>query len=162
VRRQAKRDDDSISLKRFLSEVQKYPNLVSRAHYISVSANSEAWLCECGEPDFDEMAGKGAPCIPSALVESHLDELETAVAGIEHYVDRRVAHYDNRGLAKPTPTLGELTAALRTLEKLVMFYWLFLKGASMTSMLSTIQRDWQAIFRFEWMLEHRGDNAEVF
>jgi hypothetical protein len=162
VRRQAKCRDDSVSLKRFLTEVQKYPSLVSRAHYMSLFANAEAWRRESGEHDFDMMAGGGASSIPVALVEEHLRELEGVVADIEHYVDRRVAHYDKKGLAKPTPTLGELSGALRALEKLVMFYWLFLKGASMTTMLATIQFDWEAIFRFEWMPEQSAGGDEVF
>jgi hypothetical protein len=156
VRRQAKRDDDSISLKRLLTEVQKYPSLVSRSHYLSFFKDAEPWLKEAGDREFDAMAGVGATCIPVALVEQHLQELDAGVSAIEHYVDRRVAHYDKRGLAKPTPTLGDLTAALRTLEKLVMFYWLYLKGSSMTTMLATVQFDWEAIFRFPWLVEEAG------
>jgi hypothetical protein len=36
VRRQAKVDADGISLARFLAEVAKFPNLVSRTHYMSL------------------------------------------------------------------------------------------------------------------------------
>jgi hypothetical protein len=162
VRRQAKGGDDSVSLKRFLLEVQTYPGLVSRAHYISLFANSEAWLREAGERDFDRVAGAGALHLPTAVIAKQLVELETAVKGIEHYVDRRVAHYDQRGLAQPTPTLAELTESLHTLERLVKFYWVFLKGHSMTTMLPTIQFDWQAIFRFQWSAADMGDSGEVF
>ena len=156
VRRHAKGDDDSVSLKRFLREVKKFPGLVSRAHYLSFFADAEDWLRQSGAQGFDRMAGKGAASIPTTLVDEHLAKLDAAVSGIEHYVDRRVAHYDKRGLAKPTPTLGELTAALRVLEELVMFYWLYLKGSSMSTMLPTIQFDWEAIFRFQWMAETAG------
>lgn len=150
VRRQAKVDADSISLARFLTEIEKYPTLVSRAHYMSLYAGKEAWLLEIGEHDFDTVAGVGAATMPVAVVQQQMADLKTVVGGIEHHVDRRVAHYDKRGLARPTPTFADLTASLRTLERLVILYWRLLKGPSMTTMLPTIQFDWQDIFRFAW------------
>jgi hypothetical protein len=151
VRRQAKINDDSSSLARFLAEVEKYPNLVSRAHYMSLYAGKEPWHVEMGEHDFDNVAGAGAAQLPIDLIRQHIADLKTAVDGIEHYVDRRVAHYDKRGLAKPTPTFADLTDALATLERLVILYWRLLKGASNTNLLPTILFDWQQIFRFVWL-----------
>lgn len=150
VRRQAKADDDSVSLRRFLLEVQNYPSLVSRDHYMSLFKGKHPDLIEAGQLEFDDVAGAGQPHLSSTIVDGQLRELDGAVRGIEHYVDRRVAHYDKRGLARPTPTLGELSAALKTIEKLVVLYWQLLKGASMTTLLPTIQFDWQNIFRFAW------------
>lgn len=150
VRRQTKVDADSISLARFLAEIEKYPSLVSRAHYMSLYAGKEPWLLEIGEHDFDTVAGVGAAHPPVAVVQQQAADLKAAVGGIERYVDRRVAHYDKRGLARPTPTFADLTASLQTLEGLVILYWRLLKGPSMTTMLPTIQFDWQDIFRFPW------------
>ena len=151
VRRQAKINDDSISLARFLAEVEKYPNLVSRGHYMSLYDGKEAWYVEIGAHDFDDVAGSGAAHLPTDLIRRQISDLKAAVDGIEHYVDRRVAHYDKRGLAKPTPTFADLTAALSTLERLVILYWRLLKGGSYQRLLPTIQFDWQQIFRFGWL-----------
>jgi hypothetical protein len=151
VRRQAKVNDDSISLARFLAKVEKYPDLVSRAHYIGLYTGMEAWHIEIGEHDFDNVAGAGAATLPTDLIRQHIADLKAAVDGIEHYVDRRVAHYDKRGLAKPTPTFADQTGALLTLERIVILYWRLLKGASYTTLLPTIQFDWQQIFRFVWL-----------
>lgn len=120
VRRQAKADDDSVSLRRFLLGVQKYPSLVSREHYMSLFKGEHPDLIEAGQLEFDDVAGAGQPHLPSTIADGHLRELDGAVGGIEHYVDRRVAHYDKRGLARPTPTLGDLSDALKTIEKLVV------------------------------------------
>lgn len=151
VRRQAKVDIDSISLARFLAEVEKYPSLVSRAHYMSLYAGKDAWLLEIGEDDFNTVAGVGAANLPMAVAQKQMADLKAAVRGIEHYVDRRVAHYDTRGLARATPTFTDLTTSLQTLERLIILYWRLLKGPSMTTMLPTIQFDWQDIFRFAWL-----------
>lgn len=150
VRRQAKVNDDSISLARFLAEVEKYPNLVSRTHYMGLYAGMEPWHIEIGEHDFDNVAGVGAAALPADIIRRHVADLGTAVDGIEHYVDRRIAHYDKRGLAKPTPTFADLTQALATLERIVILYWRLLKGSD-TKLLPTILFDWQQIFRFVWL-----------
>ena len=151
VRRQAKSDDDSVSLKRFLLEVQRYPSLVSREHYVSLFEGKDASLIEIGQEEFDDVAGEGGLYLSVALVEKHLRELDDAVKDIEHYVDRRIAHYDKRGLARPTPTFAGLSSALKTLEKLVRLYWKLLKGPAEITLLPTIQYDWKDIFRFPWM-----------
>jgi hypothetical protein len=150
VRRHAKGGDDTISMKRFLDEVESYPALVSRAYYRTHFVDAAPWLKESGEHDFDRLAGAGIDQIPVALVQRQKADLARSVQDIEHYVDRRIAHYDKRHLARPVPALGDMTKALAVLEKLVMLYWLFLKGSSMATMLPTIQFDWQDIFRFTW------------
>ena len=150
VRRQAKSDDDSVSLKRFLLEIRKYPSLVSREHYISLFEGEDACLIEAGHREFDSVAGEGGPYVSGVLVEEQLRELDGVVKDIEHYVDRRIAHYDKRGLARPTPTFADLSSALKTIEKLVILYWQLLRGDAIT-ILPTVQYDWKDIFRFRWM-----------
>ena len=161
IRSQAKTSEESISLRRFLREVQKYPWLVSREHYISLYAGKEAWLVDSGQRKFDQLAGEGSVHIPLAIVEEHLHELTQGVEAIEHYVDRRIAHYDRRGLAQPTPTFSVLTDSLKTLENIIVLYWEFLKGnsrresprrgPSRATMLPPILDDWEDIFRFPWI-----------
>jgi len=150
VRRQAKAGADSVSLKRFLHEVRDYPALVSRDRYMGLYDDSPEWLREIGKQDFDRLANEGSDHLPRALIEEQLAELDNAVVAIEHYVDRRIAHYDQRGLARPTPTFADLSDALKTLERLVLFYWVLLRGASMTTLLPTLQYDWMDIFTFAW------------
>lgn len=159
VRRQAKFGDDSISLRRFLLEVRQCPTLVSREFYLSFFADAAGWLKEIGEHHFDSIAGKDGNELPTALLDQQIRRLEEAVAAIEHYVDRRVAHYDQRGLARPVPTFKDLENALKALEELVLFYWVLLKGVSMSSLLPTIQYDWQSVFTFAW-IDRRESGVE--
>jgi HEPN superfamily AbiU2-like protein len=155
VRRQAKSGDDSISLSRFLQEVRAYPSLVSREFYLSLFVDSPDWLKEAGADEFDAIAGKGAHQLPTARLDEQIQGLDAAVSAIEHYVDRRVAHYDQRGLARPVPTFKDLEDALKVLEGLVLFYWQLLKGGSISGgLLPTIQYDWQSVFTFPWIERH--------
>ena len=152
VRRQAKGGDDSVSLKRFLDEVRQYPELISRQFYLAFFADSPEWLTESsGHGHFDSLAGSGGAFIRTSVVAQQLAELNTAVSAIEHYVDRRVAHYDQRGLAKPVPTFMDLEGALKSLEELVIFYWTLLKGASMVGLTPAIQYHWHDVFEFAWV-----------
>ena len=159
VRRQAKSDDDSVSMKRFLGEVRKYPSLVSRDYYLAFFDDAPDWQKEeIGQGDFDRIAGEGATELPEGLIDDQIQRLQGAVAIIEHYVDRRVAHYDKRGLAKPIPTFNDLRRALATLEELVLFYWLLLKGASNPDGLRpAIQYDWQSVFGLAWVDRSESD-----
>lgn len=150
VRRQAKADGDSVSLKRFLCEVRSYPSLVSRDHYMSLYSDVQPWLIEIGQEDFNRLAGQGGRLLPDTLFDEQLGQLDQVVADIEHYVDRRIAHYDQRGLARPTPTFADLSGALKTLESIILLYWRLLKGISMDTMLPTIQYDWRDILHFAW------------
>lgn len=152
VRRQAKADGDSVSLKRFLCEVRSYPSLVSRDHCMSLYSDVQPWVIEVVQEDFNRLAGQGSHCLPDTLLDGQLRQLDQAVAGIEHYVDRRIAHYDQRGLAHPTPTFTDLSGALKTLESIVILYWRWLKCEDLDTMLPKVQHDyeWKDIFRFAW------------
>jgi len=103
-----------------------------------------------GEKDFDRVAGQGSEHIPVVLIQQQLDEIKQAVSSVEKHADRRIAHYDRRQPARPFPTFGDLTAAIKALEKIVILYWRLLKGPSMSTMLPTIMFDWKDIFRFVW------------
>ena len=151
VRRQAKANDDSISLKKFLQEVERYPSLVSRAHYVSFFQGREAWLVRNGQRDFDRIVGEGSVQVSPEAVHEDIQELQASVVAVEHYVDRRIAHLDRRGLGQqPIPVFNDLTQALKTLERLIIKYHLLLKGSSQATLLPVIQFDWKDVFRFTW------------
>ena len=150
IRRQAKMDTDSVSLKRFLNEVCQYPTMVSRDYYMSLFEGYDSWLIEINQRHFDSFAGKNGTHIPKAVAEEQLRCLTEAVKGIEHYVDRRVAHYDKRGLGQALPKFGDITLSLHTIEKIVLFYWRCLKGGSSGSILPVLHPEWENIFQFAW------------
>jgi hypothetical protein len=150
IRRHAKLSDDGFSVMRFLIEIQKYPQLVSRAHYINLYKGTEEWQVDMGQRHFDRVAGTGSAHIPSGLPERQMIEVKAALSNIEHFVDRRVAHRDKRDLARPLPKFAEVTDAIKALETIVIMYWGLLKGGSLSTLLPTIQYDWKDIFRFTW------------
>lgn len=159
VRRQVKSGSDSVSLMRLLREVRQFPHLVSRQHYLSLFAGCEDWLVASGHRDFDRIVGPGADAMPSSVVDSQISDLSKAARRIEHYVDRRIAHYDKRGMTEPAPTFDDLKSSLRTIDCLLVLYWQLLKGSSMDTVEPVLQEEWQSILLFPWIHPQPGDDA---
>ena len=133
-----------------MQEVKKFPELVSRQHYMSLYAGQQELVVKMGARDFDKIAGEGNERLPVALIDQQISDVRTSAQSIEKYADKRVAHFDRRDPARPFPTFNELTNAIETLDKTVVLYWKLLKGPSMTTLLPEIISDWQAVFRFPW------------
>jgi hypothetical protein len=79
--------------------------------------------------------------------------LFTQTDQIRHYVDRRTAHYDQRGIQKPVPTFNDLTECLGLFERLIKKYEILLTGAGYSALLPVFEYDWKAIFYFPWLRE---------
>ena len=69
---------------------------------------------------------------------------------VEHFVDRRYAHYDRRGLTQAPPTFDDIRRALEEFERIIKRYRILLDGVTQTSLLPTPQYDWQEIFTIPW------------
>jgi hypothetical protein len=154
VKYKEKRDKTNISLLRLLTEVKTYPKLISRQYYLELYKAQNAPII-IGENDFNALAGVGVNYLPTSLIETHIDELKSAADAVETYVDRRIAHHDRR--ATDIPTFGELSAALATMEKLVLLYVRLLQGPSTDKLLPTFSYDWTSIFRFAWLNPDHSD-----
>lgn len=154
VRRQADRGADCVSLHRFLTEIAEHPSLVSREYYVSLYDGvnlPKNFATEFANHNYDELVGAGKSQPDVADIRSEIDTLQAQTDGIRHYVNKRTAHYDMRGLQKPIPTFDDLSACLSLFEKLIKKYHNLLTGAALTSLLPTFLDDWQAVFRSAWI-----------
>jgi hypothetical protein len=157
IRRQArydKRYPDNISLLRFLNEVKDNPDLITRQYYLELYKAKNAPVI-IGENDFNTLAGAGNDQLPPARIDKHIDELKSAADAVAIYVNRRIAHHDER--VATIPTFGDLSAALATMEKLVLLYVRLLKGDATMQLLPTFSYDWTSIFRFAWLNPDHSD-----
>jgi HEPN superfamily AbiU2-like protein len=152
IRRHAKESKNSISLMRFLTEVKDNPELITRQNYIKLYQDKGAYI-HMGQNDFDSVAGAGNDRLPISLIEQQIDDLQKAVHTVERYVDKRIAHYDIKAPVGPTPTFGDLSDALATMEKLLILYLRLLTGKAWLGLLPTIQFEWMSIFRFPWVTQ---------
>lgn len=151
IRRQVKRDNDSISLRRFLEELREHPDIASRDHYIETCRQNPDLPGDSLDRAYDRLVGEGRVHLDPAAVDAELDQFRATAARVEHLADRRFAHYDQRGTNHALPTFDDITASLQCAENLVKRYELLLEGAAVATLLPAFQYDWTAVFRHPWI-----------
>jgi AbiU2 len=163
VRRQADKAENCVSLHRFLTELIKFPPLASRLYFVAMYRASNIppeFAEDMANGDYDRVVGARLSEPDALQVQAEIDELLQKTEQIRHYVDRRQAHYDQRGLQKPLPTFEDLSECLALCERLVKKYKLLLTGAGISTLLPTITYDWKAIFYFPWLKDPRPPKAD--
>jgi hypothetical protein len=174
VRRQL--DNDSVSLKKLLSEMANSPELVSRQRYVSAYAatltgNSEhvsplpsaaseaqggAHVFTRAEAErianrgFDKFAGRGNPYVPKDAVERDISQLREVGENVKVFADKNIAHLVDFQ-PKALPTFNDLDDCVNVIEALVIKYEQILKRSAPHSLLPTWQYDWKAIFYEPWI-----------
>lgn len=154
VRRQVDSDQNSVSLMRFLLELQKHPELISRSYHEGLYSRPEYsvdFARSAARHTYDRYVGPNANVLDVTAIQNEIQRLKTSSEKIHHYADRVVAHYDNRGLNQDTPKFNDVTDCLEVIEELVLRYILLLKGAWQDSLLPTFQYDWKSIFHIPWI-----------
>jgi hypothetical protein len=151
IRRQVKKDDQSVSLHRLLAEMRDFPDVFDRAYFVSLYRPE---LRSRGNVQFDRLAGDGAPDLRQAAGRD-IEELSRQTHTAEYYADRRVAHYDSRGLDRGAPTFDDLKSAVTCLGGLVKKYRFALKSETVLDLMPALP-DWTHIFTFPWI-----DNSQT-
>lgn len=150
LRRQIKRDGQSISMSRLFEEMIATPQAFPRKWFTDKYKGSV--VQDFADSDFDKFATPGAPHIDPKLVEVDLHRLQAATKRCEDFADKRVAHRDKRE-PKEIPTYNEVDECVDLLDELYVKYFLLFHQASMDTLLPTWQYDWKEIFREPWIEE---------
>ncbi|HXI11788.1 MAG TPA: hypothetical protein VNM92_03990 [Thermoanaerobaculia bacterium] len=149
VRRQAKVDKKAISLARVICELVRYPELVTfdyHASFYKQGIMDKLYARDTYAP-FADQSGQH---LSVDKLQADLAVLRDKCRIIEHYVDRRIAHYDQRGITLDTPTFADLESAILAIEELTQSYNLLI--TTIWSMLTpVIQYNWLHIFESPWI-----------
>jgi AbiU2 len=156
VRRQADKDSRSVSLYRFLKEIQSFPMLLSRdsviARYAEKNTSLPTNVCDDhANGDYDRCVGIGKSVPDSDQIQKEIDKLRGLAESIKHYVDKRIAHYDEQGLRQDVPRFSDLEVCFSFFEETIRKYKVLLDAEGITQILPTFSYDWKAIFRFPWL-----------
>jgi hypothetical protein len=152
VRRQADNDKQAVSLRGLLEELKTYPQLFSRQYHTGLY-KAPGMPKDYADSCYDRIVGEGRTELDPAMVQIEIDDLVAKTDAIKHYVDRKIAHYDPRGLTQAVPTFNDLEDAIRVLDTLVRRYHLIMKGGWMNTLMPVFQYDWQDIFKVAWIRE---------
>lgn len=152
VRRQCEVHPDAASLATLLDQIRRHPNVLTRSRYVGFYP-AEAHWSEYANAAFNRLAGAGAETIPTDRVDADVERLADAARPVKRYVDRIVAHWDQRGLAEFAPTFGELNAAIDVIGDVFADWHQWLTARSRAEMVPVFQYDWEAPFRKAWSPE---------
>jgi hypothetical protein len=154
IRRQAKSKKGEVGLKSLLMSIKENCSLVSRERHVAIYCATYA------DPELDPGRRRRAAIrnfrslveadvehLPEQLVDDHLKVLEQTTVNVTKYADKRIAHHDKAFDDSPL-RFGEVEAAVKELERIVLLYGCLLEGGSYgDSLLPTFQHDWTLIFR---------------
>ena len=153
IRRLTDKGSRSISFYRVLTELQKDPSLASRAYHVSLYHNGSfprESADDLGNNTYDKIFGVGVAEPSPAQLQTDIAKLAAPVQTINKYVNKRIAHYDEREFTA-IPKFDDLTECLAVFEELLKKYKLVLTAKSLPSVLPTFQYDWKAAFRIPWL-----------
>lgn len=158
IRRLVDRDRSTISLRRFLDEIKEFPELLSRDAVMRQyrAANTSlpvTILDQMAEREYDRSIGIGVDTPPPEMIAGEIAKLEQATSSIKRFVDRRIAHYDQRELSEDVPKLKNIDTCLTLFFEIIRKYGRLLNGRDYPQELPVILDDWKAIFKFAWDVE---------
>ena len=151
VRRQTDFDRQAVSVARLLSNMAANPAVMTRSRHTSMYDKDGHWQRRANRT-YNKYAGEGVDTIAPGRYLADLDEFLKVAQPIKNYVDRMVAHNDQRELTD-LPTYKDLNAAIDLLEWLLNKYMVLLKATGVPSADPVHQADWKAVFRVAWLQE---------
>lgn len=147
IRRQIKKNKQSISFIRLLDEICQNPEKVSRKYFVSLYEGSA--IKDWANKDFDQFCGTNTNHISPSMVENDIIELSNSANKLEEYADKRIAHRDKTAL-KEIINFGDIDDCIDFIDKLYCKYHLILLAVSMKSLKPSDLTDWMAIFDYPW------------
>lgn len=137
---------DSLSLVRLLKEISKDPCVVSRRTFVSRYQKS---MRSFAHQKFDQLTGNpSAPFLSKKTVDKDLQELLTVSVRLRKFVNKRLAHLDQKNTLRKLPTFKDLHFVMTTLERIGSKYR-FLLTAS-TTQDEPLPPNWDTIFFEPW------------
>lgn len=149
VRRQTDLGRDAISLAAPLTNMAAHPQVMTRERFLALW-DADEHDQRRGNEEFDRYAGSSADRIEAERYQADLDCFQQTARPTKDYVDRLVAHNDQRELDRMV-TYEELNAAIDLLEELVNKYMVLLKAIGVPSADPVHQADWKNAFRIAWL-----------
>lgn len=138
----------SVSMFRLLEEIKKDHKAMTRKSHVHWYRKG---IKHVGEAFFDEVAGAGAASLPSSVAKTDLKKLSQAERRIRVFVNKRVAHLDQKNTRRKAPTFGELRDVLPILEETYRKYKLLLTAHCSNPLLPIWTYDWKEVFYRPWI-----------
>jgi hypothetical protein len=147
VRRQLDSDPRSVSFRNLLEDMAAHPEVMSRERHLGIWGDAD-WETLANE-NYDEFAGSGNNMIDPARTRADIDRLKYIVDPIVTFVNKVIAHTDERQRTS-APTYNELNAAIDEIGEMLKKYSSLLT-ASIALVEPVHQADWRQAFSVAWL-----------
>lgn len=157
IRRLAECDKGSISLGRVIDDVGKHREMVSRAHFLSLYAETypgDAHMRRKAGEEYDQLVGPSLDMPSEEMTTKDRKALEAGVQAIRHYVNKHVAHLDD-SLALPAATYADIDAAIEGVSLIYNRYCLLIRAEASPKMPPKMSYDWERPFLVAWKPDDR-------
>lgn len=150
IRRQADLHPDVASLAKLLMELRDNPERVTPAFRLSLWDDPDDAAYARRQWD-KEYGGDIGDHLDPAMPAADYEELIAAAASAKDYVDKHVAHADQRPVAAgATVTFQQIDGAIDVIGRLFQRYYALFSAADIM-LEPIIQHDWKAVFRVQWL-----------
>jgi hypothetical protein len=143
IRRQTDLRTDVVSLGRLLSEVEQFPQVLSRSRYIALYPANDV---DEANRDFDTHVGPGRDHPEAADVAQDRGRLAQSAQPVRHWVNKQVAHWDD-GVFTDTITLEQIHTALDDVFELADRYSGLLTASMMVKRVTLLS--WERVLTNE-------------
>ncbi|MDQ6891520.1 MAG: hypothetical protein M3167_02440 [Acidobacteriota bacterium] len=121
LRAMTEKDDQTDSFRALLAKVRAHPHVFTRARYLEmVRADTDAYLFERGNKEWEDRYGSGAEIDPEIL-DADIAAIDAAAAPVAEFATKRIAHLDKKW-SEIKSTYGPVYNCLEVLKELSAKY----------------------------------------
>lgn len=156
IRRQIRRDNDSISLIKLLDDLVENCQMISVDFYIALCAEphphpDDVIWNEIYKKTFqDQFGGDRQICLDPEIVKKDITSLEEINKKSASFIDRRVAHLDKKE-PDMVPTFDEIESWCDTLIQVFKKYYSLLYAVDF-QITPKLNPEWKSIFTVPWII----------
>lgn len=155
IRRLMDKRKDVQSLIKFLEEIKRDTIVRTRKYHVDLYRSPPFSLEDEGEKTFDYLAGKGSQEYSRDKVQKDIERAQDACETILYYTNSFVAHSSANvklDKSRKLATFEDIRKAIKTLDQIVIKYFLLIKAANRGKSLQTdLGNDWKNIFNTPWL-----------
>ena len=152
MRRLIDADHRSVSLRQLISDIERYPMILTRNVYVA-KYDKRPFMQRVANSVFDRYAGKKRNCISPIQVRKDLKQLNRKTKKFYRFVTLRIAHSDKK--RAPQVTFDDMHRSLEEIRLLVDKYLLLIRGTHYSRDFS-LEGDLTDLFSRPWYLKDKA------
>lgn len=157
IRRLLDKHKDALSLAKLVESMKANEHILTREWFVSQrqivrTSRYPQYHRKLANKDFDKLAGVGKNAVDGGDLQRRLDAAESLSSLVKAYVDKLVAHKDEKPPAK-LPTYGGLDSAIDAVGDLFEHLHALLNQSSLVRLEPVEQFRWERLLEEPWIIQ---------